>query len=264
MASVTDELAVPLPQVELIAEDGIPLETQWHRFAIALLVEIMSYFHRDRKDVYCNGNMFIYFSVKQARNRDYRGPDFFLVKGVDNHLRDYWVVWEEDGRYPDVIIELMSASTRNEDLVTKKAIYEKTFRTPEYFCYDPETHELFGWRLANHHYEPIPAHEKGWMWSRELGLWLGNWEGNYLGYDTTWLRFFEEQGKVVPTFAEAESQRAEAESKRAEAESKRAEAESKRAEAERQRAEAALAELARLKEQIQQAKQQNEQSASGG
>jgi hypothetical protein len=27
--------------------------------------------------------MFIYFSAEQVRSRDYRGPDFFVVKGVD-------------------------------------------------------------------------------------------------------------------------------------------------------------------------------------
>lgn len=61
--------------------------------------------------------MFIYYSSKQAKNNDFRGPDFFAVLNVDgNRSRQGWVVWEEEGRYPDVIIELMSPSTKNVDL----------------------------------------------------------------------------------------------------------------------------------------------------
>jgi hypothetical protein len=36
--------AVAVPDSsELIAEDGIPLESPWHRAAIALLIEVLSY-----------------------------------------------------------------------------------------------------------------------------------------------------------------------------------------------------------------------------
>ncbi len=42
----------------------------------------------------------------------YRGPDAFLVRNVDaGHKRDVWVSWEEDGRFPDLILELLSPST---------------------------------------------------------------------------------------------------------------------------------------------------------
>lgn len=140
--------SVPLPEVELVETDGEPLDSAWHRDAINLLVELVRSHLRGRKDYFVGGNMFIYFSLVQARNRDFRGPDFFYVSGVrhDPH-RKYWVVWEEDGRYPDVIVELMSSSTATEDLTSKKSIYERTFRTPDYFCYDHEKETLQGWRL---------------------------------------------------------------------------------------------------------------------
>lgn len=51
--------------------------------------------------------MFIYYSSHQAKNRDFRGSDFFAVLGVDNNpTRQGWVVWEENGRYPDVICRI--------------------------------------------------------------------------------------------------------------------------------------------------------------
>ena len=41
--------------------------------------------------------MFVYYSSIEARNRDFRGPDFFAVVDVDGtRERQGWVVWEEE------------------------------------------------------------------------------------------------------------------------------------------------------------------------
>jgi hypothetical protein len=37
----------------------------------------------------------------------------------------------------------------------------------------------------------------------ELGLWLGTWTGPYQGYDAVWLRFYDRDGRPVPTWAKA-------------------------------------------------------------
>lgn len=51
----------------------------------------------DRNDYYTGGNMFVYYSSEQARNRDFRGSDFFAVLDVDStKLQQRWVMWEED------------------------------------------------------------------------------------------------------------------------------------------------------------------------
>jgi Uma2 family endonuclease len=223
----------------LPTEDGIPLETPWHRAEINLLLESLDYLWRRRQDYYAGGNMFVYFSSQQIRNQDYRGPDFFVVKDVDgSYERPSWVVWEEGGRYPDVIIELLSPSTAEADKTSKKRLYERVFRTAEYFCYDPVNEELIGWHLQQGRYEPLERDEYGRLWSSGLQAWLGTWEGPFIGRSATWLRFYDEDSLLVPIIAEAETARAEAESARAEAESVRAEAESARAEAESARAEA--------------------------
>jgi Uma2 family endonuclease len=229
---------------ELPEEDGIPLESDWHRLQINLLDEVVTQRWRERDDFFAGGNMFIYYSPKQARNRDYRGPDFFVVKNIDgSYSRQKWVVWEEKGRYPDVIIELMSPSTAQEDLGPKKALYEQTFRTTDYFCYDPDEQKLYGWHLGEEGYVPLASDEQGRLWSAELEAWLGLWEGAYLQRERTWLRLFEVEGRLLLTEAEATYEQAETERQRAEAEHQRAEAE-------RQRAEAAEAENVRLREEL--------------
>src|SRR5262249_22873764 len=139
-------LKPPRPNVKLVESDGVPLESFWHQVQIILLADVVNLRYDDRQDFFAGGNMFIYFNVEQARNRDFRGPDFFFVKGVKRQLvRKWWAVWDEGGRYPDLIIELLSESTAQEDRTTKKAIYEKTFRTPEYYCFDPDRKRLEGW-----------------------------------------------------------------------------------------------------------------------
>lgn len=205
-----------LPQVVLVETDGEPLETPWHFAAIALMIDIVRYHLRGRTDFFVGGNMFIYYSEEQARNKDYRGPDFFFVRDVDGQKeREWWAVWEEDGRYPNLIMELLSRTTARVDRTTKKDLYERTFRTPEYFCYDPADQKLEGWRLdARGRYKPIKANEQGWLWCQQLGLWLGLWKGKYFEQEGIWPRFYRKDGTLVPTAAEAALERAE----RAEAE----------------------------------------------
>jgi Uma2 family endonuclease len=245
---VIERYEIPdFPDIELPEEDGVPLESNWHRAQIDLLIDIVTYRWRDRKDFFIGGNMFIYYSLRQARDRDYKGPDFFVVKDIDgSYNRQKWVVWEEDGRFPDVIIELMSPSTAHEDLGRKKDLYERTFRTAEYFCYDPETEELWGWRLVGNEYLALQPDNQGRLWSASLDAWIGLWEGDFLLQNAIWLRLFDDSHQLVPTAEEAnvllaaiERQRADRERRRADTEKRRAEA----AEAENARLRAELAKL---------------------
>ena len=76
MSSVAENL-IPRPNVQLIETDGEPLETLWHFMSIVLLIDSVRHHFHPRTDFFVGGNMFIYYSEEQARNRDYRGPDFF-------------------------------------------------------------------------------------------------------------------------------------------------------------------------------------------
>src|SRR3990172_1139492 len=112
--------AEELSKLEIITEDGIPLESNWHRLQMNLLIDLVFFIWRDRDDYFVGGNMFIYYNLQQVKTLDYRGPDVFVVKNVDGMVkRDCWVVWEEKGRYPDVIVELSSPTTIKTDLVIK-------------------------------------------------------------------------------------------------------------------------------------------------
>jgi Uma2 family endonuclease len=216
----------PLP-FELVTSDGEPMDNFLHVLQMQLLFELTDQLmaERGRKDYFFGGDMFVYHSVEQARHvarggSYFRGPDFFLVDGVPPRPleeRNAWVSWKEEGRLPDLIVELLSPSTEKIDRTDKKVIYARDFRTSEYYLYKMETGELEGNRLEGGVYRPMARTAQGRFQSRVFGLELGIWRGEYRGRTLNWLRLFHPDGRLCPTPAEAEAQRAEAERQRAEA-----------------------------------------------
>jgi Uma2 family endonuclease len=223
----------PMPPTDLIFDDGVPLESNRHRIAMNALIRSMLIALANRNDYFAGGNMFVYYSRTQAKNRDFRGPDFFVVLDVDgSKSRQGWVVWDEEGRYPDVIVELLSQSTAEVDKGEKKQLYERVFKTPNYYVFDPFDPSAFqGWFLDNKQkYQPLTANEKGWLWCEMLGLWLGTWEGTIDRETAVWLRFYDPQGNLILLPEEAAQQQAEAAQQQAEVAQQQAEAAQQQAE----------------------------------
>jgi Uma2 family endonuclease len=176
-------------QDELPCDDGVPMETQRHKWQMDLLIDTLGLWLEPQAEGYVNGNMFIYFSRAQVKNQDFKGPDFFVVLGVPKRERKSWVVWEEE-KAPDVVIELLSDSTASQDKLEKKQIYQDKLRVSEYFWYDPFNPEDWaGFALRDGLYEPLPANEQGWLISHRLGLALVCWQGEYRGVTAVWLRW---------------------------------------------------------------------------
>ncbi len=216
---VAEEWEPPMPPTDLIFDDGEPFESNRHRIAMNALIRSLQQAWSDRNDFFTGGNMFVYYSSAQIRNRDLRGPDFFAVLNIDgSYPRQGWVVWEEGDRYPDVIVELMSPSTADTDTGLKKDIYERVFRTPDYFVYNPfNRNSLQGWHLdLASGYQPLVPNEQGRLWCQTLGLWLGSWEGTIDRETAVWLRFYDTQGNLVLLPEEAAQLQAERERQRAE------------------------------------------------
>jgi Uma2 family endonuclease len=183
-----------------LESDEPPLESDWHREQIELLLACLKWWWRERTDFYATGNLTIYYSSDRITTRDFRGPDFFVVLGTDPHPRRSWMLWVEEGKYPNFIVELLSNSTAQVDRETKKELYQNTFRTPEYFWFHPETLEFAGFCLMSSQYREIEPTSAGWLWSEQLELFLGIHESK--------LRFFSAQGELVPTPGErAENER---------------------------------------------------------
>lgn len=252
---------MPPTQDELPDGDGMPMETQRHKYQMDILIETLYGHVADRDDVYVGGDMFLYYSLEQIRNQDFIGPDFFAVTGVSNKERKSWVMWEE-GKGPDVVIELLSHSTMNYDKKHKKQLYQDKLRVSEYFWFYPfGVDDFAGFVLEDGTYQPLKKDAKNRLICSCLNLALVTWEGNYRGIETTWLRWETIDGKLLPTDREvSEQERAIAEKEKAIAEQERAIAEQEKAIAEqervaslqqKQRAETAELKLQKLLAQMQ-------------
>jgi len=244
-----------LQQLKLPSGDGDKMESDWHVVSITLLDELVRNHLGAPKHYFCGGNMFIYYSVAQAKEGEeyveaktvarkprFKGPDFFLVRDVDGTKpRESWVVWDEGGRYPDLVVEFISTSTRKKDVDENVKFYARVFRVLEYFWFDRRTGELAGYRLSGVSYTPIAPDARGRLWSEVLGAYLGVWRGEYRGRRFPWLRLWDKQGRLVPTTAER------AERERTARVRTEAQVQQERAERERLQAE-----LERLREQLRQ------------
>lgn len=190
LTSPTDTEDIIIPQCDLLSDEP-PLESDLHRDQIELLLACLKWWWQERTDFYATGNLTIYFSPEQITTRDFRGPDFFVVLGTENRPRKSWMLWAEQGKYPNLIIELLSDSTAAVDRDFKKKLYQDTFQTPEYFWFHPDTLEFKGFRLIIGKYQPLEPNDQGWLWSQQLELFLGVYESK--------LRFFSPDGQLILT-----------------------------------------------------------------
>jgi Uma2 family endonuclease len=213
-------VAMPPTQADLPYDDGIPMETQRHKAQMDLLIDALIPWLAERQDGYVSGNMFVYFSLTQVRNQDFRGPDFFAVLGVPKGERKSWVVWEE-GKAPDVVIELLSDSTAELDKNQKKLIYQNQLRVPEYFWFDPfNPDDWAGFSLQHGVYQALDANAQNQLVSQSLELALVRWQGNYKDINATWLRWATMEGELLLTSQEiAEEERIRADQRAEQAES---------------------------------------------
>jgi hypothetical protein len=150
--------------------------------------------------VYVSGNILLYYRPRNKRR--HVSPDVLVVQGLEQHDRDCYLLWEE-GRPPNMVIEVTSESTRDEDLEDKLAIYRDEIGVAEYFLFDPRAEylnpPLQGHRLSRGRYLPI-ASVAGRLPSKELGL--------HLEADGSQLRFYDPAGKRwLPTPQEALEQK---------------------------------------------------------
>lgn len=157
---MTEPLAqtATLDDVSYPESDGEPMaESDFQRDPLIYAVKALHMHFEQRPDVYVSGNLLIYY----IEGDPYKSiaPDVFVVFGVPKYRRPIYKVWEE-GKGPDVVIEITSKTTRKRDEEDKPLIY-RDLHVQEYFQYDPTgdylSPPLRGRRLdASNTYHPIP------------------------------------------------------------------------------------------------------------
>jgi Uma2 family endonuclease len=220
-------------EIEYPSGDGKPMaETELHLDDMIDAIQVLRDHFAARPDVHVGGNLLLYY--EEGNPRKHVSPDVFVAFDVPKQPpRDYYLVWKE-GKAPDVVVEITSKSTKQEDRKKKFGIYRDILRVREYFLFDPTEDYLHpplqGFRLVGGEYVPIEP-TAGRLPSQVLGL--------HLERDGEKLRLFDPAtGRRLLTPVEGR-----------EAAERRAEDERRRAEDERRRAEDAEATRQRLSEE---------------
>jgi Uma2 family endonuclease len=230
-------ITLPPTQHDLPCSDGNKMETYRHKLQMDLLIETLQPWIRARSDGFVSGDMFVYYSLEQVKNKDFKGPDFYAVLGVPKGERLSWVCWEE-GKSPDVVIELLSPSTAKYDKTKKKDIYQNAMKVGEYYWYDPfDSDDFKGFQIQNGRYQELQPDTQGNLPSHALGLQLVRWEGEYYDVAATWLRWAYPDGTLIPNreelciVAEANADAAQANATQAQADAAQAQANAAQAQA---------------------------------
>ena len=152
-------------------------ERDLHRDIILdVITMLQQWFAGQSNDVYVSGNILVYYVEGDPRFSV--SPDALVVKGVRQYRRRVVKLWEE-GRAPQVIFEVTSRSTRQEDRGRKRRLYAE-LGVREYYMYDPTGDyldpRLQAWVLAEdtangpaYREMPLLTDEPGYL-SPELGL----------------------------------------------------------------------------------------------
>lgn len=153
--------------------DGKPVtETDYHFNLWMSLIDILRAYYAADPNAYVSGGIMLFY--EKGNRRKYVAPDVLVVKGVPKGNRLNFLVWEE-GKAPQLVIELTSSSTRWKDTKKKYQLYQDILKVREYFIFDPLGHyldpQLQGFRLRSGKYVPIKLLHRR-LPSQVLGLHL--------------------------------------------------------------------------------------------
>ena len=158
--------------------DGEPTgETGLHVEAAMQMLSALGRALRHKKDVCVGGNQFMYF--REGDPKQVVCPDAYAAFDTDPTPRRTWKVWEEAGKFPDLVVEIVSESSRLSDDRMKRGLYE-ALGVREYYLFDPERlgpgpalwgYERRGNRLLPMTAKRLPGGEVR-LRSRMLGHWV--------------------------------------------------------------------------------------------
>lgn len=157
-----------------------------------------------------------------------KAPDWFYVPQVqpvsEGVIRRSYTPHLE-GVPVAVVMEFLSEtecgelSVRSTPPYGKLYFYEQILKVPTYVTYDPYEPSLEVRGLQDGKYSLEAANENGQFWIPGLELFLGIWQGERLGQNINWLRWWDKSGNLLlwsSEQTEQERQRAEQERQRAE------------------------------------------------
>lgn len=175
-------MAEPVPQaaasVVYPESDGKPVESRQHYEVAHYVMSAFRARFGDSADYASNNGLY----YEEGNPKKVVVPDVYWIADKPRNLmlRTY-LLWEE-GRVPNFVLELASATTKKRDAGKKRKLYA-CLGVKDYFRFDPVgglvTPILQGLRLQDGKYEPVPAvallDGGSSVYSEELKLELRAW-----------------------------------------------------------------------------------------
>ncbi len=201
---------------ELPCEDGSFVKNfQEHPQSILLtdtIEPILEQLHPDGQ--YCIGqDSGIYWNIDAVQTdtpeRGAESPDWFYVPNVppllNGQVRRSYVLWHEP-MPPRIVIEFVSRDGSEERDTTpyygKFWIYERIIKPLFYAIYFVNPGMVEVYKLENGRYQQVAANANGHYPIPPMGVALGIWRGVYKRMELPWLRWYNEQGLLLPTSQE--------------------------------------------------------------
>lgn len=126
-------------EIEYPTSDGEPMgESDVHRQMMIDLIEALQIHFRSQMDIYATGNLLLLY--EEGKPNSHVAPDALIAVGIPQKERENYKIWEE-GKAPDVVIEVTSKSTKYRDVGFKKGLYE-ALGVREYLLFDPRNEYL--------------------------------------------------------------------------------------------------------------------------
>ncbi|WP_427161626.1 Uma2 family endonuclease [Aliinostoc sp. HNIBRCY26] len=150
-----------------------------------------------------------------------KAPDWVYVpsvKEVISNRKSYTPILE--GEVPIIVMEFLSDNDGGEYSVKRTYppgrwfFYEQILQVPIYIIFEPISGLLEYYQLENGRYELKLPDENGRHWVDAMGLYLGTWQGTKEAHTGYWLRWWDQNGNLLPWAVEKieqERQRAEQE-----------------------------------------------------
>ena len=143
------------PEIIYPSSDNQPVaETYTHLYAILTTLEVLKQYLAGRQATVL-ANQYMYYNQGFPKMRV--APDVMVIFNVKPGGRDNYKIWEEK-QVPQVIFEMTSAGTKNQDREFKKVLYEQ-LEVEEYWLFDPKgewiPEKLQGYRLEEEEYRLI-------------------------------------------------------------------------------------------------------------
>ena len=192
---------------ELPSSDDTPVDNELQVLSPSLLSAVLALIWQNREDWFFGINMGIYYDLAKSAIV----PDGFLSLGVERFVGEQgrlcYVLWDEDGVVPSLVLEIVS-DTYNAEYEQKKIDYAQ-MGVLYYVVYAPtrqrrRRQRLEVHRLVNGEYV---LQSGDIIWMPEIALGIGRERATYQAFTREWLYWYDENGNRYKTPEEIAKER---------------------------------------------------------